>query len=104
MKLRQHAFAGLIAIAATGSTAAFADQTFKGLVTVVDRTTNEIVVKPNTPDAGSTTVGSTAAAPTEKFKLKDAVPETLHAGEKVTVTYTEAGGVKNASQVSEDKD
>ena len=98
MRLRQIMLAGATAFAMAGTSTASADQTFSGLVTVVDRTTGEILVKRD--EAG--TVGSTAAAP-EKFKLRDGIPESLHAGEKVTITYTESGGVKTATKVDETK-
>jgi hypothetical protein len=99
MRLRQIMLAGSTAIALGGAIPAWADQTLSGLVTVVDRTTGEIIVK---RDEGGT-VGSNAAAPTEKFKLRDGIPESLHAGEKVTITYTESGGVKTAIKVDETK-
>jgi hypothetical protein len=76
MRLRQIMLAGLMATALGGPMPAWADQTLSGLVTVVDRTTGEIIVKRD--DSG--TVGSNAAAPTEKFKLRDGIPESLHAG------------------------
>lgn len=98
MRLRQIILAGSAALALAGTCPAWADQTFSGLVTVVDRTTGEIVVK---RDEGGT-VGSSAAA-TEKFKLRDGIPESLHAGEKVTISYTESGGVKTATKVDEVK-
>lgn len=90
----------------TGGTAYAADQTLTGLVTVVDRTTSEIIIKQDVPKQGtsSDTVGSAARAETTKFKMRDAVPESLHAGEKVTVTYTESGGVNTATKVEESKD
>lgn len=99
MRLRQVMLAGLTVTVLVGSTPASADQTLTGLVTVVDRTTGEIIVK---RDEGGT-VGSNAAAPTEKFKLRDGIPDTLHAGEKVTITYTESGGLKTAIKVDETK-
>ena len=98
MRLRQKILAGSAALMLVGSCPAWADQTFSGLVTIVDRTTGEIVVKRD--DGG--TVGSSAAA-TEKFKLRDGIPESLHAGEKVTISYTESGGVKTATKVDETK-
>lgn len=99
MRLRQIMLAGSTAMALVGTVPAWADQTLSGLVTVVDRTTGEIIVK---RDEGGT-VGSNAAATTEKFKLRDGIPESLHAGEKVTITYTESGGVKTAIKVDETK-
>lgn len=100
MQLRKIMLAGTMAIAFAGVTPAWAaDQTFSGLVTVVDRTTGEIVVKRD--DGG--TVGSGAAVATERFKMRDGIPESLHAGEKVTISYSETGGVKTATKVDETK-
>jgi hypothetical protein len=78
---------------------AWAEQTLSGLLTVVDRTTGEIVVK---RDEGGT-VGANAAIATERFKMRDGIPEALHAGEKVKITYTETGNVKTAIKVDEIK-
>lgn len=98
MRLRQIMLAGAMAVTLAGAGLAHADQTISGLLTVVDRTTGEIVVKRD--EAG--TVGSTTGA-TEKFKMQDGIPESLHAGEKVTISYTESGGVKTATKVDEVK-
>lgn len=99
MRLRQIMLAGSIAVAIAGTGPAWADQTFSGLVTIVDRTTGEIVVK---RDEGGT-VGASGAVTAEKFKVRDGISESLHAGEKVTISYTESGGVKTATKVDEVK-
>jgi hypothetical protein len=80
--------------------AAQADQTFTGVVTILDRTTSEVVIKQ--APAGET-VGANTPGAVEKFRLRT-VPESLHAGERVTVTYTESNGVKTISNVTEKKD
>jgi hypothetical protein len=90
-------------IAVVGSfagSAAQADQTFTGVVTILDRTTSEVVIKQ--APAGET-VGANTPGAVEKFRLRT-VPESLHAGERVTVTYTESNGVKTISNVTEKKD
>lgn len=97
MRVQQIILAGSMAVAIGGTAPAWADQTFSGLVTVVDRTTGEIVVK---REEGGT-VGSSGAAVAEKFKLRDGIPESLHAGEKVTISYTESNGLKTATKVDE---
>ena len=83
-----------------GSAAQAADQTFTGVVTILDRTTSEVVIKE--APAGET-VGANTPGAVEKFRLRT-VPESLHAGERVTVTYTESNGVKTISNVTEKKD
>ena len=98
MRLRQLMVAGAMA-GTLVAPPAWAEETLSGLLTVVDRTTGEIVVK---PDEGGT-VGSSATAATERFKLRDGIPESLHAGEKVKITYTGTGDVKTAIKVDEVK-
>lgn len=83
-----------------GSAVQAADQSFTGVVTILDRTTGEVVIKQ--APAGET-VGANTPEAVEKFRLRT-VPETLHAGERVTVTYTESNGVKTISNVTENKD
>jgi hypothetical protein len=104
MRISESIAAAVVLATVASIPSARADETFSGLVTVVDRTTSEIIVKQDAPkqNAGDT-VGAAASA-TARFKLKDAVPETLHAGERVTVTYTESNGQKIATKVSEGKD
>jgi len=83
-----------------GSAARAADRTFTGVVTILDRTTSEVVIKQ--APAGET-IGANTPGAVEKFRLRS-VPESLHAGERVTVTYTESNGVKTISNVTEKKD
>lgn len=80
--------------------AAQADQSFTGVVTILDRTTSEVVLKQ--APAGET-IGANTPGAVEKFRLRT-VPESLHAGERVTVTYTESNGVKTISNVTEVKE
>lgn len=103
--------AGTLIVSGLGG--ALADQTVTGLITIVDRTTNEIVIKRDDSTVGANsgaanaggakTGGTQADAVTEKYKLRDGVPESLHAGEKVTLSYTEANGVRTATSVAEEK-
>jgi hypothetical protein len=94
MKLRTFAASGVMFMV-LGS-AAWADQSFTGTVTAIDRTSNEVVLK---QVAGETT-GANAAGAAQKFTMKGAIPETLHAEDKVTVSYTEANGVKTITAVN----
>jgi hypothetical protein len=98
MKLTTIAASGAV-LAVLGS-AAWADQSFTGTVTVLDRLNNELAIKQ--APAGQTT-GANAAGEVQKFKMKGAIPETLHAEDKVTVSYTEANGVKTITDVTEPK-
>jgi hypothetical protein len=102
MRLTQRvASAAVMAVIGSfAGTAAWADQSFTGIVTILDRTTSEVVIK---QAPSGETVGANTPGVVEKFKLRT-VPESLHAGEKVTVTYTESGGVKTIGNVTEQKD
>jgi hypothetical protein len=86
------------ALLATLGTAAFAaDQSITGTVQVLDRINNEIGIKPE--PAGQTT-GANAAGAVQKFRMRGALPDTLHAEDKVTVTYSEDNGVKTITNVT----
>ena len=85
---------------ALGTAASADDKSFSGTVTILDRTTSEVVIKQ--APAGET-IGANTPGAVEKFRLRS-VPESLHAGERVTVTYTESNGVKTISNVTEKKD
>jgi hypothetical protein len=81
--------------------AAWADQSFTGTVTVLDRINNELAIKP--APAGETT-GANAAGEVQKFRMRGAIPDTLHAEDRVTVSYTEAGGIKTITAVNPPKE
>jgi hypothetical protein len=89
------------ALAMLGSTAFAADQSFTGTVTVLDRINNELAIKP--APAGQTT-GANAPTQVQKFKMPGAIPESVHAEDKVTVSYSEANGVKTITNLAPQKD
>jgi hypothetical protein len=99
MKLTTIAASGAM-LAMIGS-AAFADQSFTGTVTVLDRLNNELAIKQ--APAGQTT-GANAGGDVQTFRMKGAIPESVHAEDKVTVSYTEANGVKTITSVVPQKD
>ena len=75
-------FAALIVV----SSAALAQQASTGTVTKIDRITG--------------TVGaSSGSAAEESFKVQGALPETLHAGDRVTYSATETGGTKTITKL-----
>jgi Cu/Ag efflux protein CusF len=78
------------------TSAALAQQAPTAIVTMVDRINGTIVVK-QTP---SGTVGANAGGAVEEFKPQDgALLNTLHAGDRVTVTYSDVGGVKKITKL-----
>lgn len=103
MTLTKFAASGAVLAAlvsgALGS-AAWADQSFTGTVTVLDRINNEVAIKQ--APAGETT-GANAADVVQKFKMRGAIPDTLHAEDRVTVSYTEADGIKTITSVNPGK-
>jgi hypothetical protein len=96
------ACAAVIAVVGTfaGSAAQAADQSFTGVVTILDRINNEMAIKQ--APAGQTT-GAATTGEVQKFRMRGAIPESVHAEDKVTVTYTESNGVKTISNVTEVK-
>jgi Cu/Ag efflux protein CusF len=84
-----------IILAGTGaliiSSAAFAQQTLTGTVTKVDRINRTIAIQ----QTQSGTVGANTGGAAQEFKAQDSLSlDTLHAGDKVTFSATETGGIK----------
>lgn len=80
-------------ILAMTATVALADDSLSGTVTMIDRTTGVVAIQ----QTQSGTVGA-SAAPVERFKIKS-LPDDLHAGDKVTVSYTQAGETKTITKL-----
>jgi Cu/Ag efflux protein CusF len=77
------------------SSASFAQQPVSGTVTEVDRINRTVAIRP----IQSGTSGAAPAAP-EQFKVQGGLSlETVHAGDRVTVSVTETGGVKTITKV-----
>jgi Cu/Ag efflux protein CusF len=66
-----------------------------GMVTTIDRTQGSIAIR----QTQSGTVGANTGGAAEQFKLQGASLEALHAGDRVTFTATEAGGVKTITKI-----
>ncbi len=99
-RLASGAVLAVLGSVALGS-AAWADQSLTGTVTVLDRINNELAIKP--APAGETT-GANTAGEVQKFRMRGAIPESLHAEDKVTVSYTEADGIKTITAVNPPKE
>lgn len=74
---------------------ALAQQALTGTVTTIDRINGTIAIQ----QAQSGTVGANTAAPTEQFKAQADVLNTLHAGDKVKFSATEAAGAKTITKI-----
>ncbi len=77
--------------------AALAQQTVAGTVTKIDRLNGTIAIQ----QTQSGTVGANTGSTTEEFfKVQDApLLDTLHAGDKVTFSAAESGGVKTITKL-----
>jgi Cu/Ag efflux protein CusF len=77
------------------SSAALAQQALTGTVTKVDRINGSVAIK----QAQSGTVGANATGAAEEFKAQEGLSlDTLHAGDKVTFSVSETGGVKKITK------
>ena len=78
--------------------AAMAQQTIEGMITGINRLNSTIAIQ----QTQSGTVGANTAA--EEFKVQDASQlESLHAGDKVTFSVAESGGVKTITKLQRQK-
>jgi|SRR5450755_3569253 Cu/Ag efflux protein CusF len=94
MKIARIILAGTAALTLVSS-AALAQQTLSGTVTKVDRINGSIAIK----QTQSGTVGANTGGAAEEFKAQDGLSlDTLHAGDKVTFSASEAGGIKTITK------
>jgi len=71
-----------------------------GMITGINRLTGTVAIMP----VQSGTVGSSAIAPAEEFKVKDgALLDAVHAGDRVTYSVAETGGVKTITKLDRQK-
>jgi Cu/Ag efflux protein CusF len=91
MKIAKIILAGTGVLTIIGS-AAFAQQALTtGTVTKVDRINRTIAIQ----QTQSGTIGANTGGAAQEFKAQDSLSlDTLHAGDKVTFSATETGGIK----------
>jgi Cu/Ag efflux protein CusF len=78
------------------SSGASAEQALTGTVTEIDRIDGTIAIR----QTQNGTVGANSGGPTEAFKAQDGVAlDDVHAGDKVTASTTEVGGVKTITKL-----
>jgi Cu/Ag efflux protein CusF len=95
MKVARIILAGTAALIIVSS-AALAQQALNGTVTKVDRINGVVGIR----QAQSGTVGANTGGAAEDFKAQDGVSlDTVHAGDKVTFSATEAGGTKTITKL-----
>jgi Cu/Ag efflux protein CusF len=79
---------------------AVAQQTIDGMITKIDRLNGTIAIQ----QMQSGTVGTSSAPPAEEFKVQDgSLLEPVHAGDQVTYSVTESGGVKTITKLQRQK-
>lgn len=95
MKIANIVLAGA-AVLAIISSEGFAQQALTGMVTKIDRTKGTIAIQREE----SGTVGASTGGATEEFKAQDrASLEAVHAGDKVTYSVTDTGGMKTVTKL-----
>ena len=97
MTITKSVCAAAAGLALIGS-AAWADQ---GTITRIDRTTNTIAIQ----QPLSSTVGTNgASAPSKPYKMQSPGSlENLHAGDQVTFSVTQTGGVDTITKIEKKK-
>ena len=95
MKIATIVLAGTAALTSISS-AAFAQQALTGTVTKVDRIHRTVAIQ----QTQSGTTGANTGGAAEEFKAQDGLSlDTVHAGDKVTFSATETGGMKTITKV-----
>jgi Cu/Ag efflux protein CusF len=94
MKIAKIILAGTAALTLISS-AALAQQTLTGTVTKVDRINGSVAIR----QTQSGTVGANTGGAAEEFKAQNGLSlDALHAGDKVTFSASEAGGIKTITK------
>jgi Cu/Ag efflux protein CusF len=95
MKIAKIILAGTGALILVAS-AASAQQMLTGTITKVDRINSSLAIR----QTQSGTVGANSGGAAEEFKTQDGLSlEKLHAGDRVTFSATEKGGVKTITKI-----
>jgi hypothetical protein len=83
-----------------GMSAAVGQQSDEGTIATINRLNGTIAIQ----QTQSGTVGSTAAPAAAEFKVQDAkLLENVHAGDRVTFSVSESGGVKTITRLERQK-
>lgn len=93
MRLAKMALAGSMLTVISSVT--LAQQALTGTVTTVDRISGTIAIQ----QTQSGTVGANTGGAAEQFKVQDGLLNTLHAGDRVTFTFSETGGMKTITKL-----
>jgi Cu/Ag efflux protein CusF len=80
------------------SSVALAQQALTGTVTTINRINGTIAIQQTQSGTVGANTGGTGGA-TEQFKVQGDLLNTLHAGDKVKFSATEAGGTKTITKL-----
>ena len=95
MKIAKIILAGSAALTIISS-AALAQQALTGTVTGINRINGMVAIR----QTQSGTVGANSGGAAEEFKVQDGLSlDAVHAGDKVTYSATEAGGIKTITKL-----
>ncbi|MGE0290082.1 MAG: copper-binding protein [Bradyrhizobium sp.] len=98
MKIVQTFGIGSAALALIGS-AAFAQESKTGMVTRIDRLNNTIAIQ----QSQDGTVGASGSSMVKQYKVKGSSLETLHAGDQVSFSASQSGGVETITSIEKKK-
>ena len=86
---------GVFTLAVISSVSLAQQAPLTGTVTTVDRISGTVTIQ----QAQSGTVGASAGAAGEQYKVQAGMLTTLHAGDKVSFSVSEAGGTKTITKL-----
>ena len=96
MRLTQKLLAG--SLLTVISSVALAQEALTGTVTIVNRISGTVTIQPAPSGTESATVGAAGGAG-EQFKVQAGMLTTLHAGDRVTFSVSETGGMKTITKI-----
>jgi Cu/Ag efflux protein CusF len=94
-----------VAVIAVGHAAlAQQQQDSAGTITGINRLTGTVAITPTESGTVGSNAPISAPAPAEQFKVKDgALLDAVHAGDRVTYSVTDTGGVKTITKLDRQK-
>jgi Cu/Ag efflux protein CusF len=94
MKMARIVLAGAAALIIISS-AASAQQALTGTVTKIDRISGTVAIR----QTQSGTVGANSTGTAEEYKAQESMLNTLHAGDSVTFSAAETGGIRTITKL-----
>jgi hypothetical protein len=95
MKLAKTVLAG--SMIAMISSVAFAQQSLTGTVTTIDRISGTIAIQ----QTQNGTVGASTGGADQRFKAQQGLLDTVHVGDKVSVSVSDADGKKTITKIEQ---